>query len=469
MQPLTKLTWNSVTTIIVALFWACSAVKSPAQESAPRVDPRYFGFDIPLGAYRAGDGRRVTTADDAGKAVVAKLHVEVGSHRIVLLPDGRLVARRSTDAPLTERPFVEASKDDLAKQLTAKRFAGFKTKQDVRYLYVYNCSDSFALATSSIMKSMYRGVELHAKAQRIDVHSPEVPMVVVMFRTEEQFQRHRRMPEGVVAYYDPISNHVVMYEESKLAGVDMKLAIQQSLSVIAHEGAHQILHNIGVQQRLSVWPMWLAEGLAEYFAPTTTGAKLRWKGAGQVNDMRMHELEEYLKLAAGNGLDGKTIESTVIAPRLTSTGYASAWSLTHYLAKNHRASFNKFVNEASKLGPLEGYLRSASGSGIKQNLDSFKQFFGDDLKGMEVRLVAHLKKLPYSPPFASWPHFVVLIEYLDGKRVQRDGNMFHVKEMADRWQRATLANLPKGARATIQRLPDRSKADLILRRWIYGG
>src|SRR5436309_1049105 len=73
------------------------------------------------------------------------------------------------------------------------------------------------------------------------------------------------------------------------------LALGQAISTIAHEGVHQILHNIGVQRRMSVWPMWLSEGLAEFFAPTTVDGKLRWKGPGQVNDLRMFELEEYVR------------------------------------------------------------------------------------------------------------------------------------------------------------------------------
>src|SRR6188472_4639005 len=161
-----------------------------------------------------------------------------------------------------------------------------------------------------------------------------------MFRTETEFNRHRRMPAGVVAYYDPVTNRVFMYEQSRLAQVRPDLALGQAISTIAHEGVHQILHNIGVQQRLSMWPMWLSEGLAEYFAPTTAGERLKWKGSGQVNDLRMFELEQYIKSRAAEKPDGQMIEHTTQAARLTSTGYASAWALTHYLAKNKRAEFN---------------------------------------------------------------------------------------------------------------------------------
>ena len=103
------------------------------------------------------------------------------------------------------------------------------------------------------------------------------------------------MPAGVVAYYSNVSNHVVMYERGKLNQMLPLLADQQAAATIAHEGIHQILHSIGVQQRLAHWPIWISEGLAEYFAPTSTDERSRWKRVGKVNDMRMFELDRYLK------------------------------------------------------------------------------------------------------------------------------------------------------------------------------
>ena len=96
----------------------------------------------------------------------------------------------------------------------------------------------------------------------INTHDPEIPLVVIMFNTEAQFQAYsegQRVPHGAVAYYNMVNNHIVLHEESRLFASSPELARGQLLSTIAHEGAHQILHNIGVQQRLSMWPMWLTE------------------------------------------------------------------------------------------------------------------------------------------------------------------------------------------------------------------
>ena len=117
---------------------------------------------------------------------------------------------------------------------------------------------------------MLSGVIAHCNAQGLEVHEPEIPLPVIMFHRAQQFEAFGA-PPGVLAYYEITTNRVILHEESMFSNLDQKLARQDLLSTIAHEGAHQILHNIGVQQRLSRWPMWLGEGIAEYLAPTKPG------------------------------------------------------------------------------------------------------------------------------------------------------------------------------------------------------
>lgn len=142
------------------------------------------------------------------------------------------------------------------------------------------------------------------------------------------------------------------------------------------------------------------------------------ESAGQVNDMRMFELEMYLKSRESDQPDGQMIEHTVVAKRLTSTGYASAWALTHYLAKNKRTNFNDYVRAVSELGPLETAGEMVAPGVVPANLDLFREHFGEDLGDLNTRLVLHLKKLPYSDPFAEWPHFVATVAVPDGAQSQ---------------------------------------------------
>ena len=61
---------------------------------------------------------------------------------------------------------------------------------------------------------------------------PEVPLVVIMFRTEADFQRFKPVPPGMVAYYNVIENQVILYEQSGLAQVDPELAVRQKIAMI---------------------------------------------------------------------------------------------------------------------------------------------------------------------------------------------------------------------------------------------
>jgi hypothetical protein len=464
----------------ITVLAACmAALLSPSIELAAQttplqvqVDPSQFGLDIPRGTLVHGNGRRVVTHDDQAEKVVGKIHAEIGDRRVVFLPDGRLVVRTAAEAPDSERPFEAMTKEALIARLTAEQLKGFKVKQTRNFIYVYNSGELFATATSRILETMYPGLVAYAETAGIPTRPPEVPLVVIMFRTEQEYQNYRRMPPGIVAYYNILDNRVAMYEETQIGKIKPELGIQQSISVIAHEGGHQILANIGVQQRLSRWPQWISEGVAEYFAPTTTDRSFRWKGVGQVNDMRMFELENFIKARSSETVDGKMVQDTVTAAGLTSTGYASAWALTHYLAKTNREAFNGYLRELSKLKPFEGETNVTPPGIIAENRALFATHFGDDLGNIEKRLVLHLKKLPYNDPFAEYPHFVsTVISTLNNKQV-RDANVFHTPELAVRWSQEAMAKMPADqkatARAAIRPFANRPLAEQYARAFLSG-
>ena len=173
-----------------ALLLVFAAPLAATQEFQPRaVTPEEFGIDLPAGEVLPGAGRRVNTVDEAGEGCVALVYVRVGDAAIVMLPDGRLVPRSAAQCTATERPFKAIDMDTLGAQLIAEEFEGFKTKQTRRYLYIYNTSEEYALATSRILETMYPGIKGYMDQQDIETRDPEVPLVVLMFRTEEEFQK----------------------------------------------------------------------------------------------------------------------------------------------------------------------------------------------------------------------------------------------------------------------------------------
>lgn len=435
------------------------------------IDPRSFGLELPLGPvrYPEGEPQTVVTRDDQGQPVAALLHVQVGSGAIVQMPDGQLVARREGEWDPTDRRFEPLTKEAVARQV-AREFAGFKVKQTAHYVYVYDTSEEFQFGTSQILESMLPGMQSWLRTRKLPVEAPAMPMVVVMFKDEATFRAYRRLPPEVVAYYDPVTHRIYLYEQSRLAQMRPDLALRQAIATIAHEGAHQILHHVGIQQRLSVWPAWLSEGMAEYFAPTTVNQRLRWKGPGQPNDLRLFELEQYLKEKSATGTKGELVEHTVLAGQLTSTGYAAAWALVHYLARQKPAELTALLDEARQIRPLKGAVVASTLGIVRENRDMFARLVGDDFSGLETRLITHLKRLPYSDPFADAPHFVATLVSLEQGRPKRQAGTFHSLPMAAKWLKEMQDQLPapqRGeSRGAIAAFPNRAAAEAFAAKWL---
>lgn len=436
------------------------------------LSPESFGFQIPQARTQPTDLTNVTTQDEQGETVVARVHVKVGDNFIVMLPNGCLVDRMAEKITPTDKEFEAASQRDIAREVLDKqlaRFSNMKFERSKHYVYLHNTTPEFKAATRGILESMYNGVKAFSGNMGIDTHHPEVPLVVIMFRSQVEFQAYRPMPAGVVAYYDMVSNHIVLCQESPLADVRPDLAQGQLLSTIAHEGAHQILHNIGVQQRLSMWPMWLSEGLAEFFAPTSFGKRNKWKGAGQVNDLRMFELESFMQTRYLEGFDGRTISEAVTAGRLDSTGYATAWSIVHFLAKKKRRKFYDFVAQMSKLRPMRGMV-DHPGKPVVANLVHFQEFFGKDTRQNEVDMVEYLGDLKYQSPVGDFIHYVGMADVPVENGSKKYACFFHTQDKVAEWKAVLESRLTadqkRSARWEVQKTRDRGGAYNLIQRFM---
>lgn len=459
---------------VFTALWTCfliGAFPTPAQAQLRTTvpNPRAFGLDIPPAVVLYNVTGNVQFRTDKGEEVVGRIHVAVGNHLVIEQPDGRLVTRTLAEVRKTDQPFVGMDRKALEKRLQEK-FPGFRTKSSRHFVFVYNTSQEFADATTRVLETMLPGVTGHARRQKIEVHEPAVPLVVIMFATQREYQQFEELPENALAFYDPIENYVVMYEKPTEEPFKWDLYYRQAIATIAHEGAHQILHNIGVQQRLSRWPMWVSEGIAEYYAPTEFGKRMRWKGAGDINDVRMFELESYLKGRDASEADGAMIKETVGASRLTSAGYASAWALTHYLASKRSTDFNRFMKKVSELRPLEGALDLGADGQVASNQELFDEFFGKDHGALERDLVKHLKSQPYEHPLKEFAHFVAWVRVSLDNRTFGTANVFHTRDLAMRWQQTQLAKLDATQRETaqsnLQLFKNRAEAERFASQWL---
>lgn len=435
-------------------------VSTPVQQR----DPQEYGLRLRDGEVKPGGDRRVVVqVDGEPEPVVAKVHVEVDDQLVVMLPNGQLDVVLARDATITERPFTPLTAAELGKRLTQDRFKGFKVRSTRNFLYIYNTSEKFYTGTSRILETMYPALFAYCKRQKIDVHAPECPLVVLMFATREEWEQYSGPAfegSGIVAYYNIVSNDVVVYEQSDLVQIAPELAVKEAISTIAHEGVHQILSNIGVQQRLSTWPMWISEGLPEYFAPTELGANIRWKGVGLPNDMRMYSIQESMQqnLSLARGASS-IIREVVESDDLDSDGYAWAWALTHYLATRRQQNFFAYLKDVSELEPLVEMSSSES-----QSL--FRKHFGENsLDELEPLVRAHLQGLPYQDPIENSTHYVAMLEVLG----QRQALTTTSPAVIDEWRQQLIRALPATAQAearfNVQAFPSRTLGRTFAERW----
>jgi hypothetical protein len=418
------------TVVVVAAAIACRPVLAQSEESAPAPasNTRHLRSQIPPEVKpRAGHGELLSLKLATGASQVVRLHCALDPYAMVMLPDGDLKIIERTKIQPTTDPFSAASAEEMQASLKAAGLAKYKVEKGQFYFYVYDCSDAFFMHARSILETMLPGVVGSLKSWGLKVERPDVPMVVVIMRNRAAYDTFCPMPKEVPAYYDVMTNRVVMYEDQQLCDAAPEFAAKQAAYIIAHEGVHQLLANIGIQRRLSNWSPWICEGLAEYYCPLKVNSSvvrkgnaelpsrtLKWTKAGMVNDLRMHSL---LKMNAGSG---SVLKKLVEAEEIDADGYALAWGLVHYLASKKAEAFHAYMAELSQYEPLDAATTPVAG----QPDALFVKHFGSDFEALEREIQAYLTskgmQADYVDPIENQTHYIV-------KSVQKTGRSFAIR------------------------------------------
>jgi hypothetical protein len=350
---------------------------------------RGFLSKLPPGVKpRAGNGELLLLKSATGVSQVVRLHCALDPYALVMMPTGDLkFIERTKTKPATD-PFVAASPAEMEESLKAAGLSKFKVEKGPFYYYVYDCSDGFFMHARSILETMLPGVVENLKSWGLKVKRPDVPMVVVIMPNRAAFDAYSPMPEDAAAYYNLMTNRVVMYEDQELWEAAPEYAAKKAGYTIAHESVHQLLANIGIQSRLSNWSPWICEGLAEYYCPLKVNSSLirkanselptrtmKWTKAGMINDLRMHSL---LKMNASGSLLEKLIE----AEDIDADGYALAWGLVHYLANKKPEAFCAYMSDVSKYNPLD----TATAPAARKADPLFVKHFGSDFESRLRRI-----------------------------------------------------------------------------------
>jgi hypothetical protein len=419
--------------------------------------------------------KRFKVRDDYGRLVVARLHGQLGDKIAVVLPDGKLGF--PTMYVPTDEPFSPMSADDLAPLLQQGPFAEFLLLRTEHYLIFYQSSLGFAQDSGRLLEDVYRGLIDAFRRNGIPVHESEFPLVAVIYATDHDFKAQMKLEPQVRAYYEFFTNRISFYQRSERDQFEPKVAALLKPQTVAHEGVHQVLCNIGVQPRLSHWPLWLVEGMAEYCASTKTNKKgiRTWAGLGGINSLNMatlRELDDPLSMEFSGGHSqafavarqksaGRT-ETLVTETHLTPTDYALAWSLTHYLARTRCVDFVKYLKHLNQLPPLEP--RSP-----EQQLADFRKFFGDDLAKIDKKVDKYVHTELSRKEYEPLKYYAVTFEQtLPNGAVKRAACVNQSPQMIQQW--ILEKRSPHGGEPVVNffEYPTRARAMYDAERWING-
>ncbi|MHC5034924.1 MAG: DUF1570 domain-containing protein [Planctomycetota bacterium] len=164
---------------------------------------------------------------------------------------------------------------------------------------------------------------------------------------------------------------------------------EEVLRTLYHEGFHQFMYLV-VSKKC---PIWLNEGLAEYFSEAT------WNGqgftTGQVPTMRLHAVQQAIRsgryIPLGNlfGLSAdQWLQNVRTDARRASLHYSESWSVVHFLVHGGGGRYAHMLNE---------FLRQIS-RGQRQER-AFQNAFGTDIVTFERAWIQHVMSLTPSDKF----------------------------------------------------------------------
>ncbi len=406
---------------------------------------------------------------------MARLHGQHGDKTAVVLPDGQL-GFTTMHVP-TDEPFHAASADEVASLLQQGPYAEYLLLKTDHYLIFYQSSLAFAQDSGRLLEEVYRGLIEAFTRNGIPVHQSEFPLVAVIYATDRDFRAHMKLDPQVRAYYEFFTNRIFFYQHSDHDQIEPKVAALLKPQTVAHEGVHQVLCNIGVQPRLSSWPLWLVEGMAEYCATTKSTRKgVTWAGLGAINPLNMATICELDDAEAiwHSGANPRAIpvaqrrsasrtESLVTETRLTPTDYAHAWALTHFLARTRCGDFVKYLKQMGQLPPLEP--RSP-----EDHLADFRKFFGHDLAKVDKKVNDYLRKLSEKKTYERLPYYAVMSEQILGNgTVKRIGWVSQSPQRIQQWVQEQIALHGNEPRWQAIPLTSRARAELMAQRWVNNG
>jgi len=242
---------------------------------------------------------------------------------------------------------------------------------EVRTPHLRVLSDAGLGKATAIAERLERLHEVLGNSARTLVVEPRRPRVVLLFADEDGFFHYRPFYRGsrelIRGYFQPTPDGEFLIMQS--------LSGEERAEVAVHEYTHAILH-----EAMPQIPMWLNEGLAEYFSTFRVDSRTAQMGAvisGHLQHLQSAQLLTIPELFAVNPGSGDYHEG-----ERQGTFYAESWLLVHMLLSER----------AEDLPRLEGFLRAMRDGADPHT--AFRREYGEDT-ALQMRLGAYARRTSF--------------------------------------------------------------------------
>lgn len=259
---------------------------------------------------------------------------------------------------------------------------------------------------AAFFEHIYRDVEEFYRVRGFRIVKPDVPLVAVVFGTQNEFFRYcvrDKVPPraGLMGYYSLVSNRVALFDaddsfrfaaaetrSGNSALVGLSGITGQTASTMVHETIHQVGYNIGIHKRLGETPLWMVEGMATVLEPSGMRDRRNRQASSQrVNPERSDWFRNRYRPQRPAGSLAELIATDSLFQRQTLSAYSEAWALTFFLLENpsRRRQLATYLRKLSERDVTENYP-------AKHRLADFQSVFGD-IARVEIEFLRYMDRL----------------------------------------------------------------------------
>ncbi len=352
---------------------------------------------------------RITFTDPSKQTIVldGKVLVEAEDGGILLLGRDRrlwtITPEQIQRREQTGRKFTPYTADELGRRLKAELGEHFEIVSTKHYIICTNAGRKYARWCGALFERLLASFRTHWRAKQLELHTPESPLVAIVFADERQFARFAAKDADQATatskgYYSIRTNRMVLYDltagphsrpAASLAEINRKVAASPfNVATVVHEATHQIAFNSGLHTRYADNPLWLTEGMAMYFETPDLRSRTGWRTVGKPNALRFRQFQDYAAKRRKNDSLLQLIQSDdrFRDAELTADAYAEAWALSYFLIKTKRKEYTEYLKRISAKGRLIW-------DKPEQRLAEFQTAFGEDLAKLDRDFLRYISRL----------------------------------------------------------------------------